>query len=375
MVNIPRQSVLLSYVPHLVVLSVLVGCVGRPTPLPSIRKSIWVSRWEFQTKSDIDDVMRRCADAGFESVMFQVRGNGTVHYSSRLEVWSDRFGFRAPSFDPLSYAIVAARANGLKLHAWINVMPGWGGAAAPTSKKQLFHSHPQWFLRDDRGQLVKEGAYSFLNPCLPEVRQYLTELCMEVAQGYRVDGIHLDYVRFPHGAASERSPGDALSRQIFQRQNRRAVADTAAFKAWKAGAITQLVQDIRYRLQRMPRRVLLTAAVNSNMDRIRKDVLQDWPRWARSGLVDAVFPMNYTSDDALFASRSADCVRAAGRTPVVMGVGVYAHQRDKRQPDTTVVQMNAALRAGATGVALFSYGSSLSPQWAPAIRRWNRRRR
>jgi uncharacterized lipoprotein YddW (UPF0748 family) len=374
-VNIPRQSVLLSLVPYLVVLSVLVGCVGHPTPIPSLRKSVWVSRWEFKTKADIDEIMRKCADAGFESVMFQVRGNGTVHYASRREVWSDRFGFRAPSFDPLSHAILSARANGLQLHAWINVMPGWGGASPPTSRKQLYHAHPEWFLRDDRGQIVTEGAYSFLNPCLPDVRRYLVDLCLEVAQEYRVDGIHLDYLRFPHGSASERSPGDAFSRQLFQHQNRRKSADAEAFKAWKTGAVTELLRQIRVGMKRLPRPVLLTVAVNSNMDRIRKDVLQDWPRWARSGLVDALFPMNYTSDDALFASRSEACVRAAGRTPVVMGVGVYAHQRDNRKPHTTVSQMNAAMRAGATGVALFSYGSSLSPEWAPAIRRWNQQRR
>ena len=125
----------------------------------------------------------------------------------------------------------------------------------------------------------------------------------------------------------------------------------------------------------MNRRVLLTAAVNSNMDRIRKDVLQDWPTWARRRMVDAVMPMNYTSDDALFAKRSQECIRAAGRTPVVMGVGVYAHQRDKKQPYVTVGQMNAALRSGAVGVALFSYGSSLNREWAPTVAGWNRRRR
>jgi uncharacterized lipoprotein YddW (UPF0748 family) len=124
----------------------------------------------------------------------------------------------------------------------------------------------------------------------------------------------------------------------------------------------------------LPRRVVLTVAVNSNLDRIKQDVLQDWPRWARSGLVHAVFPMNYTERNALFDQRSRACVAAAGRTPVVMGIGVYAHQRANRDSRTTVRQMNAALRSGAAGVCLFSYTSALKGEWASAVTAWNRRR-
>lgn len=372
---IPRQSAHLFRFSTLFLLSALLaGCVGGPTPRGGVEKSIWVSRYEYKSRSDIDHIMRRCAAAGFKSVMFQVRGNGTVLYASRFEVWSDQFGFKAPLFDPLSYAVRAAHANGLKLHAWVNVMTGWGGTGAPASKRQIFHTRPEWFLRTDRSELAKEGNYWFLNPCLREVRTYLTNICAEVVTGYPVDGLHLDYIRYPHGAVSERCPGDARSRDLFVRQTHRSLSDVAAFRAWKAGAVTQLVRQIREMVNGLPRRVVLTVAVNSNLDRIKQDVLQDWPRWARSGLVDAVFPMNYTERDALFDQRSRACVAAAGRTPVVMGVGVYAHQRANRSSRATVRQMNAALRSGAAGVCLFSYTSALKGEWTSAVTAWNRRR-
>jgi uncharacterized lipoprotein YddW (UPF0748 family) len=336
----------------------------------AIERSVWVSRFEYRTGSDIDLIMRRCREAGFRTVMFQVRANGTAYFGTRKEPWSETYDFRAPDVDPLAHAVNAARANGLKLQAWVNVLPGWRGDVAPTDPRQLFHSRPEWFLRNFEGELVTEGSYSFLNPCLPDVRTYLAELCEEVAR-FGVDAIHLDYIRFPAGAASERSPGDPASLARFGRETGRDPSDIVAFRAWKAACVTDLVRQVRERLNRLGRPVPLTVAVNPDLEKIRRDVLQDWPTWARRGMVDAIFPMNYTSDPVEFARRSSTCVDVARGVPVVMGIGVYKHQEAALGAGSTVRQMDAALRSGAAGVGLFSYGSALSAEWGPAVASWN----
>ena len=352
------------------------GCITSPGPDRSqLGKCIWVSRYEFKTRADIDAVMQRCAWAGFDTVFFQVRGNGTVHYASREEVWASSYEHESPGFDPLSYAVVAAHANGLKIHAWLNIVPGWSGEKPPSAARQLFRARPEWFLSKGGGALTKEGAYYWLNPCLPEVRSYLIGICDEVASGYSVDGVHLDYIRFPAGADSKISPRDSRSLALFTRQTGRPVGDTDAFQQWKTGCITEIVSGVRRRLQRLPRRVLLTAAVTANMDVSREETMQDWPNWGRKGLVDAVMPMNYTPDEGVFESRCRELIQAAGRTPVVMGIGVYKHQEANLGARATMRQMDAAMRAGAAGVCLFSYGSSLKGQWADAMSYWNRTRK
>ena len=350
----------------------LAGCGGLAPRSQTLEKSIWVSRNEYRTQADIERIMQRSAATGFRTVIFQVRGNGTTFFASRLEPWSEKYGFQSPGFDPLSQAVVAAHANGLEIHAWINAFPGWAGDAPPADRRQLFHTRPEWFLRTRRGKLVKDGRYAFLNPCLPAVREHVARLCEEIVTGYQVDGLHLDYIRFPFGPASEESPGDPRSLAMFQRQTGRPVSDRAAFRKWKTDCVTELVRRVRYRMSRLPRRVLLTVAVNPDMQRIRKGLLQDWPRWARERLVDAVFPMNYTHDLSIFQARSRACVAAAAGTHVVMGVGSYMHE--KLGAGATLRQMDAAVRAGASGVCLFSYGSATRGEWQPALARWNRRR-
>ena len=354
----------------------LSGCINGPAPeAREFGKCIWVSRWEFKTQADLDTIIKKCAGAGFDTVFLQVRGNGTVHYPSRQEIWSDNYEHKSPGFDPLSYAVVAAHAHGLKLHAWINMGPGWSGDKPPASSRQLFRSRPEWFLRNADGKLTKEGAYSWLNLCLPEVRSYLIGICDEVASGYGVDGIHLDYIRFPAGSDSKVSPRDPRSVALFTRQTSRPVGDAEAFRRWKTGCITEIVSGVRRRLQRLSRRVLLSTAVTADMVVSEEETMQNWPLWGRKGFVDAVIPMNYTDDEGLFKNRCQELIMAAGDTPVVMGIGVYKHQMSKLSARATMRQMDAAMRAGAAGVCLFSYGHSMKGQWADAMSYWNRTRK
>ncbi|MCB9871418.1 MAG: family 10 glycosylhydrolase [Planctomycetes bacterium] len=339
-----------------------------------LTKVMWVSRFEFRTAEDLDRIMAHCARAGFGAVMLQVRGNGTVAFASRREGWARELGAVPPGFDPLAHAVRAAHAHRLKLHAWINMVPGWRGKDAPADPQQLFRRHPEWFLRNRAGGLVREhgpDGYAWLNPCLPQVRVYLAELCEEIATRYAVDGLHLDHIRFPHGGGSSESPGDAVSWADFARQAGSRRDDPAEFARWKAGAVTDIVRRVRRRLDRLPRRMALTAAVNADLHAARGELAQDWPRWSRDRLVDAVMPMNYTPDDGLFVTRARECVRAAAGLPVVMGVGVYRHREAHLPASATIGQMDAALRAGAVGVALYSYGSSFAAELAPQITAWN----
>ncbi len=335
--------------------ALLVGCASGPRVMEGMGRSIWVDRWDYRTAADIERVMATTADAGFSAVMFQVRGNGTVNYPSAVEIWSERFGFRDPGFDPLRVAVESAHRHGLQLHAWVNLLPGWVGAEPPADERQLWRARRTWFLQDrqSRWQQPAAGKYLSLNPCLPEVRVYLTDLCREIATRYDVDGVHLDHIRFPDpepdgGVALAVDP---VSMALFTGATGRRTTDAAAVARWQAGCVTRLVADIgdAVRSARPPAKV--TAAVFADPDIAIAKVRQDWPAWCREGYLDAVFPMNYTDDDARFVYQARKAVRAAVGVDVVMGVGLYKLQTTAQ----VQTQLEQALRLGADGVAVFSY--------------------
>lgn len=322
-------------------LCVLVGgCAARPRLDAPLSRCIWIDRWDYSTAADVERAIEQSRRAGFTAVLFQVRGNGTAAWRSAHEVWSERFGFRDPGFDPLAIAVAAAHARGMQLHAWVNVVPGWVGVDDPADERQLWNSRRDWFVQDRNGkhQSRAKGKYLALDPARAEVRRYLADLCGEIARRYAVDGIHLDYVRYPNG------PGDDLDA-------------LGAGAAAQTRAVTELVAGIRAAVKSSGKPILLSAAVFADPAVALQKVRQDWPDWCRRGLVDAVLPMNYTEQDDLFAARTRAAVEAAAGAPVIAGVGLYKHQGGAQ----TRRQLDAALRAGARGVGVFNYRTLFGP--------------
>lgn len=340
----------------LLALLLAASCQSRPAPASPLGHPVWIDRWDWKSKADVEGAVDRAHRFGFDTVIFQVRGNGTVFYRSDLEVWGEQFGYRDPGFDPLATAIAAAHARGMKLCAWVNMMPGWVGVEEPGDARQLLRQHPEWFLVDEETRLParKASKYLGLNPCLPEVRRHLADLCREIAARYEIDGLQLDYIRFPEPEPAGREVGvDPGTMNLFARATGRRSDDRSALPGWQRECVTRLVADVRAALRATGRTIPLSAAVFADVQVAREKVRQDWPEWCRRGLVDAVVPMNYTDDDSLFAVRARNCVASAGRVPVVMAVGVYKC-RDAVQVRG---QIDAATNAGAAGVGVFNWRS------------------
>lgn len=342
------------------------GCHPRgreAAPFPSTDRSvraIWITRWDYKSAADIAKVIQNSRSAGFNTVLFQVRGNGTALYRSKLEPWAEELGGRDPGFDPLAVACDEAHRRGLSLHAWVNVMPGWRGDKPPTDRRQLFHAHPDWFWRDAKGRRQPLGWYNSLNPCYPEVRQYLVAVMHEIVRGYPIDGLHLDYIRFPNEWHKSYDrlrhvpdyPRDPKTIGLFKAATGR-LPDSAPglWDQWRTAQVTQLVRDIRNMVRHIKPRVQLSAAVGVSPDDARRSHFQDSRRWIAEGLLDAVYPMNYAKDMPTFSSRLGQWANARQRVPVVMGL-----MFDKRSAETVIGQLKLARRTS-VHFAAFAYNS------------------
>lgn len=339
--------------------SALAPAAGRKPPLPlsSPVRAVWVARFHYRYPDDIRTIMRNCAGDGFNTVLWQVRGEGTVAYSSRIEPWSAEYGYRDPGFDPLRIAVEEAHRNGLRIEPWVNVMPGWKGPEPPPIRDQLWHTHPDWFLRDAAGARQPLGKfYAILNPCLPEVRRHIASVIEEIVTNYDVDGVHLDYVRYAWETtprARELYPRDPATLSLYRAQTgRRPDDDSRAWDRWRAHQLTRLVGEIRERIDRRRPGATLTAAVWSTPEVGYRDYFQNAAEWLRAGLVNAVMPMAYSArlDDF---ERYIGAYRRLGTTRrIVPGLGLYKHET----PQQTGGQLGRC-RGWGGDFALFSYDS------------------
>jgi uncharacterized lipoprotein YddW (UPF0748 family) len=106
--------------------------------------------------------------------------------------------------DPLKVWIEAAHANGMHLHAWTQIFFAGNREANAENFGPILHVHPEW-ANIQRGHIkdgvpvaseIEPGHY-FLDPANPDVRRFLHNLLTEIVTHYNVDGINLDYIRYP----------------------------------------------------------------------------------------------------------------------------------------------------------------------------------
>ncbi len=345
---------------------------ARPPRLPEVR-AIWVTRFDYKSPLDVSSIVVNCARAGFTDIFFQVRGNATAFYPSRVEPW----GFelhgkdvantgKDPGWDPLQTAVSWAKRYNIRLHAYINVLPGWRGMKdPPRSAGQLWTAHPDWFMVDSTGAKMRPTSawYSFLNPAHPAVRGHLMQVAAELAR-YDVAGLHLDYIRFPYDYkdVAREVYRNASSAEIkahstfsFDRVSLAAMKSSTSRRKWdefRRESVSQVVRDLHsvFKKNRGPQTVV-SASVLADFSDGYNQAFQDSRRWTKEGRVDWVVPMNYNA--GLFNKRLEQMKDSLGRRrtarQLVNGINCAADVNEIRR------QIAASRAAGCRGVALFAY--------------------
>lgn len=326
-------------------------------------RAIWVTRGDFRTAEDIKQIMENCQQGGFNTVIFQVRGNGTVFYPSKIEPWAEQFNFSSPGFDPLAVAIEEAHKRKMELHPWVNVMPAWRGRRPPNCAEQLYNKHPEWFWFDQHGKRQALcDFYVSLNPCLPEVRNYIVSVFREIVANYPIDGLHMDYIRFPSeppaipAGSGLDYPHDAKTLALYKQATGLAPdANKANWDKWRTDQVTQLVADIRSMMRQTRPSAVLSASVGGDEEESRR-YFRDDRRWAKEGLLDAAFPMAYRPDLASFDTRIADWMKWRGVVRVVPGLWFAPNLETARGSEVVRQQIESSWRQSGN-VCVFSYAS------------------
>ncbi len=348
--------------------------LGGPPPSPELR-GLWVVRTALTSPQSVDRAVDQAQEAGFNALFVQVRGRGDAFYRSALVPRSPLLQGQPVAFDPLARLLERARLRGLEVHAWVNVLLVAGfGQALPAGHVAL--EHPEWLmvsrssartavgergarllqlLRQDRGDGDVEGFY--LSPAAPEVGEHLERVVRELVRSYPLDGLHFDFIRYPsvdHDysrsslegfLARQGSRGDLLAE---------ALSAAEGFAQYRRDALTGLTQRLSDASRAERSGLVISAAVVPEETLAVNHRFQDWPTWAARGILDAVCPMAYTPERAVFL-RQVEQARSRVAIPVWAGVGAY-----RLSLAEIVERVKDARDRGASGVVLFSH-ESLGP--------------
>lgn len=361
-----------------------------PVPFREVR-GLWVVRFTLADRARIERMVDDAAAAGINTLLVQVRGRADAWYRSTVEPRAAQLDGLPASFDPLQVVVDRAHARGMQVHAWIATHLVWGMGPLPDSPEHMVNARPdllslpaevarevhglspfdrRWFAALHRWTLAQEGRLEglFSDPGHPQVKERVVGVVEELLTRYDIDGLHLDYIRYPssefgYNPVALSTFRNQLRRRVPERrgveldgQARRdplawAQAYPEEFAAFRREQITGLVDRIRGRVRELRPDVVLSAAVFADPVDAVRGRFQEWPTWLSDGLVDVVVPMAYTPDVARFRDLTEAARRADGTgRRVWMGVGVYTVPFE-----TAVRQVDLAREGGAGGVVLFSW--------------------
>ncbi len=300
-------------------------------------------------KKELCNILDKLKAANFNTVVMQMRTRAAVIYPSAIEPWdaclTGKYGV-GPGYDPLAFAIEECHKRGLQLHAWLVAIPGNKLAQAKAmGRMSLDKRKPNLCLKTSDGYM--------LDPGLAETADYLASLCEEITRNYDIDGISLDYIRYPE---KELKFSDQQTYRRFANKGQ-SLAD------WRRNNISRCVKVIHDRVKAIKPWVALSCSpVGKFSDTHRYSsggwnayhaVAQDAKRWLKEGWMDILMPMMYFRGNHYFPFALDWQEDSYGRC-VASGLGVYMIDKNQKDWPRSVIESEIEFcRANGLGGQVF----------------------
>jgi uncharacterized lipoprotein YddW (UPF0748 family) len=349
----------------MLVLAALFALANAAAPDAPETRGLWVVRTGLVSAQSIDRTVDDAARAGFNALFAQVRGRCDAFYQSALAPAAAQLEGQPATFDPLAHLLHRAHARGLQVHAWVNVLL-CAPAGHPLPARHVLRRHPGYAMVARFAARPSESEGVYLSPSAPGVGPHLEAVVRELVRGYAVDGLHLDYVRYP-GPEYDYS---SAALRAFDRYRELGGAMPAppqmvphSWAQYRRDILTALTGRLARAARQERPGIVVSAAVVADEAKAVHHNYQDWPDWLATGLLDAICPMAYSADPRVFRRQLAAIVSGSGRARRVWaGIGAY-----RLSLPGMIGHVQEARAVGAAGVVLFSH-ESLSPSDADGLR-------
>ncbi|OLP20207.1 hypothetical protein BST81_01890 [Leptolyngbya sp. 'hensonii'] len=347
--------------------------LDQPFAQPEIR-AVWLDRGtivQAGSEKELALMFDRLAAARINTIFLETINAGYPIYPSKI---APRQNPLTKGWDPLAAAVKLAHERGMELHAWV-----WVFAAGNQKHNKLvqlpvsypgpiLEAHPDWANRDNQGRIVPLGQNKpFLDPANPEVRAYLLQIFTEIATRYEVDGLHLDYIRYPfQDPSADRTYGYGMAaRQQFKRltgvdpitlsprnPDRSAQMLWQQWTDFRTQQVNSFVAEVAQTLRPKRPRLILSAAVFpiSEFERLQK-LQQQWEVWAREGNVDLIVPMSYAADTNRFQRIVQPWLMQVDLGGALVMPGIYLFKLPELM---TIDQIQAIRNLSGGGYSLFA---------------------
>jgi uncharacterized lipoprotein YddW (UPF0748 family) len=248
-----------------------------------------------------------------------------------------------------------ARERGMAVIPWFEF-----GFMAPADS-ELAKRHPEWLTqRRDGSTIWWEGDVHqrvWLNPLHPEVKQFITDLIVEIVSKYDVDGIQLD----DHFGFPAEFGYDDLTVELYQQEHGGKMppdnSQDEEWIRWRAAKITAYMQELFAAIKQSNPKVIVSLSPNPQ-DFSLNSFLLDWQKWEQMGLIEELVLQVYRRDRDSFRQELEQPEVIAARNHIPVGIGILTGLKGRPVLfDTIKQQVETTRDRDFGGVSFFFYES------------------
>ncbi|MCD6062594.1 MAG: hypothetical protein K0R82_505 [Flavipsychrobacter sp.] len=261
----------------------------------------WPSKPGLPASQQQQEFIRRLdqlQSVGCNAVIVQVRPASDAFYESAAEPWSRYLTGKqglppSPFYDPLHFMINETHKRNMEFHAWFNPYRVLTDSKKnPNPEGHVSRTHPEW--------LVSYGGKTQFDPGIPEVRDYVLNIILDVVKRYDIDAVHLDDYFYPYRIAGQEF-GDARSYARYK-------ANFTNKDDWRRNNVDMFISALHSRVRNAKPYVKIgispfgvwrnaskdpegspTRGGQTNYDDLYADVLL----WMKKGWIDYLLPQLY----------------------------------------------------------------------------------
>jgi uncharacterized lipoprotein YddW (UPF0748 family) len=347
-------------------------------------RAMWVDAFHagIRTPPEALQLVANAKQANFNALIVQVRRRADAYYRQSFEPPAEDPDYD-PSFDALAYIVELAHREHLEVYAWLNAMLVWSGQTPPRDPRHVFNQHGvtqsgenNWLTAAPNGEEKYRDGY-YLDPGHPAAAEYLARVCINLVNNYQIDGIHLDFIRYPENVKimEQGAPVGYNTTSVARFQRATGRQDTplpndSQWSEWRRQQITQVMRRIYLESKALKPRMRVSAALiawgepPSNEGDFERTAamqvaFQDWHEWLKEGILDLAIPMDYVREDVpkvreWFNGWIRWEKRHKHGRQLAVGLGAYLNR-----PQDTLAQVRRVRQAEhgktADGLSFFSY--------------------
>lgn len=328
---------------------------------PAENRGIWFDRGtivEIKNQKEMGKYFEKLKESGINTVYLETVNAGYTIYPTLVGIQNPL----TKGKDPLKWAIEEAHKRNIKIQAWMWIFAVGNDRHNKIIDKKddyvgpVLEKNMRWALLGPEGNFRPKNQPEFwIDPANKEGRAYLLKLAEEIILNYDVDGIQLDYIRYPfqrtdnlmgfnHNAVEQFSAktGEKLFNNNYQ--------NNFLWNKWKEENINSFVKQISNKGKSIKPNLKISASVFSKSQQNRLgSIQQNWENWINNATIDSLTPMSYSTNLEALETNLFYLRPQSGACLIYPGIAL------KHVDESSLMQQIAKIREeGFAGISLFA---------------------